>query len=301
MKKQFLTVLAIAILFVLTPMGVQAQNEKVDNNTIVELLKTGFGTEEIITYLENASERDFHLDLSAMKELKAAGADTDLILYLQKMAKKDFGLDGFYWWNTGAKPKRLNFSALEAESKGMNGAFLGALTGVAGTVLTKGSRVGTTASVGAGAVLASSNFKADKLSLPGTRGKTIVKTNGEAPVFRMYLPKRTIMDGATDADVWYNQWMSTISSPNEFQIIKLVVKKNKRTLPNGMSWGVAGFTSKGTGAKDVVNFEINDITNNVFELTFPEGLAPGEYCFFFKDIKNKWFQQNAVAYDFSVE
>lgn len=306
MRRMSLTVLATAILLTFSTLSVQAQNEKVDNSTVIELLKSNFGTEEIKGYLENASERDFHLDITSLKALKDAGADKDLIVYLQSVAKKDFGYDGIYWWNVsaGSKPKHLMYSALEQESKGMNGGFLGAVTAIGGTALGihKGSAAPILGGAAVGTLLASGNFKAEKLALPGNVAKTAIHTDdGSIPVFRFYLPKRTIQDGLTASDLWYNQWMASISSPNEFQCIKLTVKKNKRTLPTGMSWGVAGFQSKNAGKKDIINFAIREINNTTFEVSFPEGIEPGEYCFFFKDIKNEWFQKNAVAYDFSVE
>ena len=58
------------------------------------------------------------------------------------------------------------------------------------------------------------------------------------------------------ADVWYYQWMNSIQSPNEFECIKLKEKKNKRTLPSGLSFSVAGFGSSSEGKKNVVEFNM---------------------------------------------
>lgn len=305
MTRTILVAMSMALALTFGSQPVSAQNEKVDNNTVIEMLKTGFKTDEIKGYLENASERDFHLDIASLKALKEAGADADLIVYLQGIAKKDFGYDGIYWWNVaqGQKPFRLMYSALEQESKGMGGGFLGTMAAIGGAAV--GVNTGHVGHIFAGAavgtLLASGHFHAEKLSLPGNKAKAVVRPATGAPVFRFYFPKRTIADGLPEADLWYSQWMASIKSPNEFQCIRLNVKKNKRTLPTGMSWSVAGFVSKNAGAKDIVDFTVKELSNTSFEVTFPAGLEPGEYCFFFKDVKNEWFQKNAVAYDFTVQ
>ena len=105
------------------------------------------------------------------------------------------------------------------------------------------------------------------------------------------------------SDSWYYQWMNSIQSPNEFECIKLDVKekKKKRTLPSGMSFSVAGFGANSSGKKNVVDFEIKSINNTTFEVTFPNGLEPGEYCFFYKNYQNEWFAQNICCFDFSVK
>lgn len=73
--------------------SISAQNETVTNETIIELLKDGFTTEDIVGLIENSSTRTVTFSIQYMRELKAAGADSQLIQYLQKISKADFGFD----------------------------------------------------------------------------------------------------------------------------------------------------------------------------------------------------------------
>lgn len=100
MKKR----LFLIISFVMIVLGMNAQNDVVDNNAVLGLLKDGFKSEEIIGAIENSSTRTITFDINFMRQLKAAGADSDLITYLQKIAKKDMGYEGVYLWN-GANGK----------------------------------------------------------------------------------------------------------------------------------------------------------------------------------------------------
>ena len=68
-----------------------------------------------------------------------------------------------------------------------------------------------------------------------------------------------------------------------------------------MDFSIAGFGSSTEGKKNVVDFEIKSINNTTFEVTFPNGLEPGEYCFFYKNYQNEWFAQNICCFDFSVQ
>ena len=153
-----------------------------------------------------------------------------------------------------------------------------------------------------GSMLGGGNVKSESLVLHGLHA-TVVLTGDQAsnPTFRFYLPKTEMDASEVKADSWYYQWMNSIQSPNEFECVKLKEKKNKRTLPSGLSFSVAGFGSSTAGKKSVVDFEIKAINNTTFEVTFPNGLEPGEYCFFYKNFQNEWFAKNICCFDFSVQ
>ena len=86
MKQVFFT-----IMLMFATCSMFAQNDVVDNNAVLGLLKEGFKSEEIIGAIENSSTRTITFDINFMRQLKAAGADSNLITYLQKIAKnKDY-------------------------------------------------------------------------------------------------------------------------------------------------------------------------------------------------------------------
>ena len=301
MKKIFLMLVCALALSVQV---VNAQEEVVTNALIIQLLDEGFSDEEIIGFIESSSTREVKSDLQSMRELKQHNASPELIKYIQKLAKSDFGYDGVYWWNTsdGEKPVKLFRSSFSVEQKkaGISGFASAVAGGLIGDVLGGGSSV--VKGVAIGAALGGGNIKSESLALLGTHAAVVLSgAQASNPTFRFYFPK-TDMDAFNgQADIWYYQWMNSIQSPNEFECIKLKEKKNKRTLPSGLSFSVAGFGSSSEGKKNVVDFEIKTINNTTFEVTFPNGLEPGEYCFFYKNYQNEWFAQNICCFDFSVQ
>lgn len=301
MKKLFLMlVCALA----LSAQVVNAQEEVVTNALIIQLLDEGFSSDEIIGFIENASTREVKSDLQSMRELKQHNASAELIKYIQKIAKADFGYDGVYWWNTsdGSKPVKLlrsNFS-VEQKKAGIGGFASAVAGGLIGDALGGGESI--VRGVAIGAALGGGKIKSESLALSGTHAAVVLSGDQASnPTFRFYFPKTEMDAFKGQADSWYYQWMNSIQSPNEFECVKLKEKKNKRTLPSGMDFSVAGFGSSTEGKKNVVDFEIKSINNTTFEVTFPNGLEPGEYCFFYKNYQNEWFAQNICCFDFSVQ
>lgn len=301
MKKLFLMLVCA---FALSTQVVNAQDEVVTNALIIQLLDEGFSDDEIIGFIESTSTREVKLDLQSMRELKKHNASAELIKYIQKLAKKDFGYDGVYWWNVsdGEKPQKLYRSSFEYETKkaGISGFASTVAGGLIGNAL--GGVGSTVKGVAIGAALGGGGVKSESLTLLGAHA-AVVLTGDQAsnPTFRFYFPKTDMDAFQGQADVWYYQWMNSVQSPNEFECIKLKEKKNKRTLPSGLSFSVAGFGSTSGGKKNIVDFEIKSINNTTFEVTFPNGLEPGEYCFFYKNYQNEWFAQNICCFDFSVQ
>lgn len=301
MKRLFLMIVCA---MALSTQVMNAQDEVVTNALIIQLLDEGFSDDEIIGFIESASTREVKSDLQSMRELKQHNASSDLITYIQKIAKTDFGYDGVYWWNVsdGGKPQKLYRSSFTREEKKAGiGAFGSAVLGsVVGDIV---GGVGSTVQ-GAiiGAAIGEGKIKSESLILSGKQAAVVLSGDQASnPVFRFYFPK-TDMDAFNgQADSWYFNWLNDIQSPNEFECVKLKEKKGKRTLPSGLKFSVAGFGSSSEGKKNVVDFEIKSINNTTFEVTFPNGLEPGEYCFFYKNIQNKWFVQNICCFDFSVQ
>ena len=297
-------------LMMVASLSVSAQNEAVNNQTVLDLLKEGFSSEEIIGAIENSTTRTITFDINFMRLLKTAGADKDLTTYLQKIAKTDMGYEGVVLWNpAGGKPEKIYRTNFEKESKGFN---LGTLAVAAGAAYGIGSAVsgrkvkgGEAAAVSGGLVLMASTGKdIQKLVIPGTKAKV---TTGRQPVFRFFFNgKSEGKSFESDAANWYEMVMNGIQSPNEFQLIKMQVKDSKkggrRLFPSSMSYTIAGFEGTNASTREMINFEITTINNNTFEVSFKEPLEPGEYCFFYKSgLNNKYFQAQPFGFDFSVE
>ena len=301
MKKLFLMIVCA---LALSTQVVKAQEEVVTNALIIQLLGEGFSDDEIIGFIESSSTREIKSDLQSMRELKQHNASAELIKYIQKIAKADFGYDGVYWWNTsdGGKPVKLLRSGFSIEQKkaGISGFATAVAGGLVGDALGGGQSI--VKGVAIGAALGGGKIKSESLALSGTHAAVVLSGDQASnPTFRFYFPKTEMDAFKGQADSWYYQWMNSIQSPNEFECVKLKEKKNKRTLPSGMDFSIAGFGSSSEGKKNVVDFEIKSINNTTFEVTFPNGLEPGEYCFFYKNYQNEWFAQSICCFDFSVQ
>lgn len=301
--------LFLIISFVMMVLGMSAQNDVVDNNAVLGLLKDGFKSEEIIGAIENSSTRTITFDINFMRQLKAAGADSDLITYLQKIAKKDMGYEGVYLWNgSNGKPEKLYRSNFEKEKKGFNLGKLGAAAlGTYAAGVAFGGHMpsgGEAAAVAAGtSVLMTSAKDIQKLMLPGSKAKVAA---GTQPVFRFYFNHNSEASFKQEAGNWYEMVMNDVQSPNEFQLVKMKVKESKkggrRTFPDNMSYTVMGFEGSNASGREMVNFNIKAINNTTFEVSFDKPLEPGEYCFFYKSgLNNKYFQVAPFGFDFSVE
>ena len=304
-KRLFFTAMFVASVFT-----ANAQNDEVSNQTVLDLLKEGFTSEEIIGAIENSTTRTITFDINYMRQLKAAGADASLTSYLQKIAKVDNGYEGVILWNPvgGGKPTKIYRCNFEKAKKGFNlgtaAAIAGAAYGVGNIVGGRHVSGGEAAAVTAGlGVMMSSGKDIQKMMLPGSKAK--IKTSRQ-PVFRFFFKKADNASFNSEHANWYEMVMNDIQSPNEFQLIKMQVKDSKkggrRLFPSSMSYTVAGFSGTNASTREMVNFEINPINNNTFEVTFSQPLEPGEYCFFYKSgLQNKYFQTQPFGFDFSVE
>lgn len=296
-------------------MTMSAQNETMDNETVLSLLKEGFSSEEIIGAIENSTERRITYSIDFMRQLKAAGAEASLTTFIQKIAKTDFGYEGILWWNPtgGGKPKKMFRTQFEKESKGFNLgtlALIGAAAYGVGSAVKGSASSGTAAAVAGGAVAMMSTGKdIQKLMLPGATSKLQMEgENGRHPVFRFYFPKKEGESFQQGADNWYQIVMSSIQNPNEFQCIKMQVKEPKksgkggrRLFPDKMSYSILGFEGTNASNRNIIDFEINEINNNTFEVTFPKELEPGEYCFFYKGgLGSDSFKEHPFGFDFTV-
>lgn len=92
---------------------------------------------------------------------------------------------------------------------------------------------------------------------PGSKAKT--KTIRQT-VFRFFFNKVENASFNPEHANWYEMVMNDIQSPNEFQLIKMQVKENKkggrRLFPSSMSYTVAGFSGTNASNREMVNFEI---------------------------------------------
>ena len=94
-------------------------------------------------------------------------------------------------------------------------------------------------------------------------------------------------------------------SPNEFKLVKLKLKKGKRSFING-KYDVYGLSfEQSIDSKAIIDFKYKKISDNIYEVYFPNNLTPGEYCFVYMAGVTKEYSflqtSNFKVFDFSIK
>ena len=122
-------------------------------------------------------------------------------------------------------------------------------------------------------------------NLTGSESKLEIKN--VSPVFYFYFDNST-----KDQTDWYAS-----SSPNEFLLVKLVVKKDSRLFKVGGSSSSFGSSSSNNmiPEKVKVQFDYNKVKEGIYKITFKTPLEAGEYCFVFANNTYKVFDFGIIT------
>jgi hypothetical protein len=95
-------------------------------------------------------------------------------------------------------------------------------------------------------------------------------------------------------------------SPNEFKLVRFTIKKGKRTYYAGKYEPFGLRINYSLKPKEVFDFKYKKIGENLFEVYFPMGIIPGEYCFVYLDNSKSNLDylntnNNTKVFDFSVK
>lgn len=98
----------------------------------------------------------------------------------------------------------------------------------------------------------------------------------------------------------------TAVSPNEFRLIKLDVNGNSRSYVSSSVKASTGIADVSISDEYIVNFKYVQVADDTYELSFPNGLEKGEYCFYYlnNSSTNPYAHagyNNIKVYDFSVK
>lgn len=237
-----------------------ARAETLRNDDVVALLEAGLGEEAVIAKIET-SDGDFVTDTKTLLALRAKGVPSPVIAAMVKSANgtiryNDTSPDptvphtpGFYMLDEAAgQPRMLKIDPI-ASTQTKTGGILGyALTGG----------------------IASASLKA---VLPGATAQT--QTGARKPTFYVFFDA----PGDNQSAVFSTGFGNAVISPNEFSLINLMEKKERREARVG-SLNIAG-SKTGVMDKDQVPFSYEQVTPTVYKITPDVDLAPGEYGFLF--------------------
>ena len=97
---------------------------------------------------------------------------------------------------------------------------------------------------------------------------------------------------------------SEAASPNDFKVLKCSVRGRNREFTAGSASSYA--SSGGLRGKEIMDFQYKKIGKNLYELTFPDGIKPGQYIFYYagNTTANNPYMMNGnndiKVYDFEV-
>lgn len=269
MKKTLLLILTAFFISITA----SAQNEKLTNQSILDMIELVFSEDVILTKIKT-SEVDFDTSIDALKELKSKGVGDAIIMSIMNGDKKQEKINGEITDNrTG-----IYINNNDQFTKILPTVFSGTKTNTLGSAFSYG--------------IASSKIK----SVMNNAESTNVITT-DTPEFWFYFAQKDNDSFNVGASNW---WFASATSPNEFALVKLNKKKNKRELVTGKVNVYAG-TSIGIDEKYAIPFNIEIINDYTYKVTPKEAIEPGEYCFFYQGTIPQGGFTNQSVFDFSVQ
>lgn len=246
-----------------------AQSEVLDNSSVLTLVQAGLGDDVVIAKIQTAPNR-FDLSTDAIIALRQKGVSSPVLAAMITASKASpvsaaasMSADspdplvphpaGVYILRASQpqpKMERLNpVTANQAKTGGLLGY---ALTGGIASVSMKSV-------------------------IPG--GHARISTSDQSQAFYFYFDESnpSLSRGASSS--WLIGPSSPITSPNEFSLVRLTEKKDRREARVG-SFNIAGAKS-GVMDKDRIAFNYDQVAPGVFKVTPSEPLPPGQYGFIY--------------------
>lgn len=266
MKKLF-----YLLFFCFITLAISAQTEKLTNQSVLDMIEMGFSDDVILTKIKT-SEVNFDTSIEAIKILKQKKVSDAVIMAIMNgnnKAEKADATDlktGIYVQQDGDALKILPT------------VFSGTKTNTLGAAFSYG--------------IASAKIK----SVMNNAQSTNVINNAQ-PEFWFYFTKQDNNNFNVGASNW---WFASASSPNEFALVKLVEKKNKRELTTGKVNAYSG-SNLGVDDKSTIPFNIEIIDDYTYKVIPKESLENGEYCFFYQGTIPQGGFTNQSVFDFSIQ
>lgn len=247
---------------------VSFSQEKITNQSVLDMVDLGFGSEVIISKIES-SDVDFDVSIDALKALKVKGVPSEVLALMIKKSKYENKTKGGVYYERNGELVRLEPTVF-AGSKSNSLAF--ALT--SGIVSAK-----------------------QKSYLPGETSSHILPVDKIEFVFQFDVNADTNLKSGME-----NWWFKLASSPKEFALVKLKVKKRKKEREL-VTAKVNGFTGsqQGIDSKNAIIFKYEDMGGGKYKVVPEQRLEPGEYCFFYQGTIPQGGVNNQSVFDFTVE
>ncbi|MET4898261.1 hypothetical protein RN629_14035 [Sphingomonadaceae bacterium jetA1] len=282
--------LAAAMLCVAAPVAAEVLN----NQTVVTLVQAGLGEEADIAKIK-ASPNRFDLGTDQLIALKKQGVPSPVIAAMLSAsqeggvsAKASLSADSPDWRvphpagiyllaDEGAEPKMQRLDPTTANQTKTGGMLGYALTG------------------GIASIKMKSVIPNDHARIRSAKAK---------PEFYFYFDEANAsLSSGANGGSWLTGPNATITSPNEFSLVRFDVKKDHREARVG-SFSIGGAKS-GVMDKDRIAFTYDRVANGVFRVSPNMPLEPGEYGFLYSISAGGgpgMFDKNTMTkvFDFSI-
>lgn len=126
-------------------------------------------------------------------------------------------------------------------------------------------------------------------SLAGKNSK--MQIDDPNPIFYFYFENNSNPGG----EDWF---FATATSPNEFVLVKLDIKKDSRAMAVGEANAYG--SSTGISNKIKVPFDYEEVEDGIYKVTFKKPLAKGEYCFLYASSTPTRYSNDKV-FDFGIK
>ena len=233
--------------------------ETLTNKSIIDLVELGFNNETIISKIENSITK-FDTSINQLKLLKEKNVPTEILTLMMNKTRVEIETGIFIY--KGDKMKKLEPTIFSGSSSSN---LLSAVTYGIGSAK-------------------------NKSYLPNQNATNIVNTNEQVFIFQ-FAEKEFV-----DTNNW---WFGEATSPNQFVLVKLKVRKKKNRREMVTSKSSAGNSESGVPSENTVQLTIEKIGNNNFEVKPSSKLEKGEYCFFYQGLTPTGYSNQSV-FDFSI-
>lgn len=103
-----------------------------------------------------------------------------------------------------------------------------------------------------------------------------------------------VLKSEKDGNNWF---FATATSPNEFALVKLKTKNNSREMVVGDANAYG--SSTGISNEIKVQYDVEEVSDGIYKVTFKEPLVKGEYCFLYASSTPTRYSNDKV-FDFGI-
>jgi hypothetical protein len=252
----FVLSLLLAAAFVLAQQ-IQQNEAPLTNKDVLQMISIGLSEGVIVDKIHAARATNFDISVDALKSLKDAKVpDAVMQAMIQASSAAHASNQPIPNPDDPASPHDagvwvlVNGKMMQIEAS----SFSGQKTGAGSTMLTMGMK--------------KSHFKSTLRN-----AHAVVQLTNPNPEFYFYFDK------SAAAPTMYSFTGPAPTSPSEYQLVRLEVKKDTRETVVMTMGGLGGGMSSGPEKKDIINFSSVKIESGIFKVSVGKPLAPGEYCF----------------------